>query len=214
MTATPDDDLACRRRHLLARIAELFEQHGHLPYIDGWRGPVSLLDHALQCAQLSQWARASPCVVAAALLHDIGHLLALDGQAHDGADADHHAELGSRWLANDLPPDVTEPVRLHVAARRYLARVDTHYYANLSPLAQQMLARQGGVMTEFEAAEFEAHPHAVQAVALRRWDEAARHADKRTPPLAYYLAVVAELPQQATGVPAPCGYRVDAVDGA
>jgi hypothetical protein len=54
----------------------------------------------------------------------------------------------------------------------------------------------------------------VQAVALRRWDEAARHADKRTPPLAYYLAVVAGLPQQAAGVPAPCGYRVDAVDGA
>ena len=38
---------------------------------------ISQLQHALQCASLAEAAKASPALISAALLHDIGHLVKL-----------------------------------------------------------------------------------------------------------------------------------------
>jgi predicted HD phosphohydrolase len=166
------------------QIEELFALHGHGPSHAREDGALSVLAHALQCAQLAQWAEASPALVAAALLHDIGHLIAPLG----AGDADELHELRALGLLTGaFDRDVIEPIRLHVAAKRYLAAVDARYLPALGAAASRRLAMQGGAMKAEEAREFEARPFAAQAVALRRWDDLANEPGRRTPPLAYYI---------------------------
>ena len=137
--------------------------------------PVSQLEHALQAAWFATQTNSAPALVAAALLHDIGHLLHDLGEnvADQGVDT-RHEEAGYGWLLARFGPAVAEPVRLHVAAKRYLCRVDPEYYANLSPASVQSLAIQGGPFTEEQAREFERLPWYRDAVQLRRWDDAAK----------------------------------------
>jgi predicted HD phosphohydrolase len=188
---------------LVDEIDDLFNRHGQQPCgVTGHgtgHGAVTALEHALQCAQLAEWARAPRELVMAALLHDIGHFLTpltpLTPQGvacHDAVD-DGHDELGHAYLATCLPPAVTAPVRLHVAAKRYLARTDDRYLEAMSPAERQLLWQQGGTMTVFESAEFEARPWHREAVQLRRWDDAARLAGRRTPTLPHYLGMLADL---------------------
>ncbi len=153
--------------------------------------PVSQLEHALQAAQLAIAANAPPALVAAALLHDIGHLLQElpENIADEGVDA-RHEELGYRWLLHRFGPAVAEPVRLHVDAKRYLCRVDTDYCAQLSPSSVQSLALQGGPASAEEAAQFEALEWYREAVQLRRWDDAAKDPHLAVPPLSDYRALL------------------------
>ncbi|MEO7243150.1 MAG: HD domain-containing protein, partial [Variovorax sp.] len=124
---------------MIAAIEDLFERHGDSLYEGERQEAVTPLEHALQCAQLAGWAHAAPPLVAAALLHDLGHLLAsseprITGGADDTDDADDAHELRALpFLARAFGSAVTEPVRLHVAAKRYLVRVDEKYTLQLSP---------------------------------------------------------------------------------
>ncbi len=154
---------------------------------------VTQLEHALQAADLARTAGAPPAEIVAALLHDVGHLLHHLGDdcADRGIDARHEAR-GVRFLAKRLPPAVTEPVRLHVAAKRYLCAAEPGYLAALSPASVQSLAIQGGPMNESERTEFERHPHFVAAVALRRRDDAAKVPGLVTPPFAAFRPVLEE----------------------
>jgi gamma-butyrobetaine dioxygenase len=114
--------------------------------------------------------------VAAALLHDVGHICGhqpTGGDLMNGTD-NRHGETGAAWLAQWFPEEVTEPVRLHVAAKRYLCAVVPRYYGRLSAASVHTLAIQGGPMNDAEAAAFETLPYASAAVAVRRWDEAAK----------------------------------------
>ena len=112
---------------VIDKIFELFEQHGDEHYVADL---VTQRAHALQAAALAEAESAPPAMVAAALLHDMGHLLRREGMA---ADADyHHEELAKTWLSEHFGPDVTEPVRLHVYAKRYLCAVDKHYTDQLT----------------------------------------------------------------------------------
>jgi predicted HD phosphohydrolase len=113
--------------------------------------------------------------VVAALVHDIGHLLQNlpEDIADRGSDA-HHEDVGHAWLARHFGPEVTEPVRLHVEAKRYLCRVDPGYLKRLSPASVQSLALQGGPFDDAEVREFENRPHYRDAVRLRTWDDARR----------------------------------------
>ena len=178
---------------ILARIEQLFGQHGHKAYEDHRQEPVSALAHALQCAQLAEWAHADAPLVAAALLHDIGHLLAADEvtRAPDADDA--HEVLAIPFLATGFGSAVTDPVRLHGQAKRFLVRVDQHYARQLSPASQHSLGLQGGPMDDEEIAAFEAQPFARDAVQLRRWDDLAKQPGRQTPPLSYYLALLDDL---------------------
>lgn len=148
---------------------------------------VTETEHALQAAHLAASAGAGDALVCAALLHDVGHLLHGLGEdvAARGIDA-RHEDGGADWLALHFGPDVTEPVRLHVAAKRYLCAADPSYHAGLSPASRQSLRLQGGPMTAEEARAFEAGRYAREAAALRRWDDGAKVPGLEVPGLEAY----------------------------
>lgn len=153
---------------------------------------VSQTQHALQTAQVAERAGASSALVGAALLHDLGHLLGPGDEslAEAGVDA-RHEDVGADWLARWFVPDLTEPVRLHVAAKRYLCATKPGYLARLSPASARSLELQGGPMRAEEAKAFEAIPAWRAALRLRSWDEAAKVADARTAELERYRTALA-----------------------
>lgn len=174
---------------VLAEIETLLTQRADARY---GLEEVTQRAHALQAAWLAEQEGAGDALIAAALLHDIGHLLHDLGEdpASAGVD-DRHEERGHAWLAAHFGPEVTEPVRLHVAAKRYLCAVEPGYFARLAPDSVRSLALQGGPMSAGEAAGFAALPWSGAAVRLRRWDEQAKVAHLATPPVAHFLPAVA-----------------------
>ncbi len=168
----------------LVRLDDLFATRGHTAY--GGEA-VTQLEHALQTAELASDSGAPSADIVAALLHDVGHLLHGHGDdcAEHGID-DRHEELGMRFLVRHFPPPVTEPVRLHVQAKRYLSAAEPSYSAALSEPSVVSLRLQGGPMTHAEAAEFERHPHFAAAVALRKRDDEAKVVGRVTPPFAAF----------------------------
>jgi [1-hydroxy-2-(trimethylamino)ethyl]phosphonate dioxygenase len=147
--------------------------------------------HALQAALLAEQAECDAALVTASLLHDIGHMVHDLGAnpAEAGID-DRHEALGHDFLVRYFGPEVTEPVRLHVAAKRYLCAVEPGYFDRLSQDSVLSLSLQGGPMSEAEAAGFRALPHADAAVRLRRFDEAAKVKDLATPGVEHFLPAV------------------------
>jgi phosphonate degradation associated HDIG domain protein len=174
----------------LARIETLFATRGS----DEYHGEaVSQIEHALQSAMLAETEGAPVAEIAAALLHDIGHLL--HGHGEDAAERgidDAHEALGQRFLEKAFRPDVTEPVRLHVAAKRYLAATRPEYAAKLSPASARSLELQGGPMSPEECRRFEAMPFSESALRLRIWDDEAKVPGLPTPPLAHYAKCLKE----------------------
>jgi phosphonate degradation associated HDIG domain protein len=153
---------------------------------------INQQQHALQAAWLAEKEGRSDALVTAALLHDIGHLVHnLGVNPADAGIDDRHEELGHAWLANYFGPEVTEPVRLHVAAKRYLCAIEADYFAKLSSDSVKSLALQGGPMSTEEVRAFEALPHSAEAVQLRRYDEQAKVKGLETPPVAHFMAAVA-----------------------
>jgi gamma-butyrobetaine dioxygenase len=177
-------------------IFELFARRGGEAYFGE---PVSQLEHALQTAQQAEEAGAPDTLIAAALLHDIGHLLHQlpEDIADRGVDG-WHERVGAVWLARHFPEPVTEPIRLHVAAKRYLCAVDDEYRRQLSAASIQSLALQGGPMGEDEARAFEATLYAREAVRLRRWDDQAKATGRKTPDLTRYQSLLERLAEQRT----------------
>lgn len=172
----------------LEQIRAAFERRGHEGYGEG----VSQWNHALQCAAFAERDGAAPELVAAAYLHDIGHLLHDLPQdiADSGIDTQHES-TGSAWLSQHFGPAVTEPVRMHVAAKRYLATVESGYFDKLSEASKLSLKLQGGPMSDSQARAFEAERFFVDAVRLRRWDEEGKIIDFKGPEPAHFDAVVA-----------------------
>ncbi|MGD9880990.1 MAG: HD domain-containing protein [Reyranella sp.] len=149
---------------------------------------INQLQHALQAAALAEADGAPPATVLASLLHDVGHMIHRLGEdpAARGVD-DVHESLGADWLAERFGPDVSEPVRLHVAAKRYLCAAEPDYFGKLSPDSVRSLALQGGPMSAAEVADFRRHPQFAEAVRLRRYDEAAKDPRARTPDFDHFL---------------------------
>jgi phosphonate degradation associated HDIG domain protein len=154
-----------RRLSSLREIERLYATRGGLKYGEG----VTQLEHALQCAALAEAAGAGPALVAAALLHDIGHLLRSEADA--AASDDRHEGKGAQALAGLFGPDMRGPVALHVAAKRYLCAREPDYFDALSPASKASLQLQGGPFDAGQADAFEQRPFAREAVALRRWDD-------------------------------------------
>ena len=153
---------------------------------------VNQREHALQAAFLAERAGHSDAMVAACLLHDIGHMVHDLGEnpAEQGVD-DLHEESGHTCLESMFGPEVTEPVRLHVAAKRYLCATETDYFAKLSKDSVLSLSLQGGPMSAAEVTAFDALPQAKAAVQLRRFDEQAKVKGLTTPPVAHFMPSVA-----------------------
>lgn len=169
---------------VLDEITLLFSRHGAQAYFGE---AVSLTEHSLQTAHAAQLAGAPGALVVAALLHDVGHLI--DDVPHDIQDWKtdaRHEEVGSGWLAMRFGPEIHEPVRLHVAAKRYLCAVDSSYFARLSAASVRTLELQGGRMSAAEVATFERERFFADAVRIRRWDDQGKVADVVTPALTAY----------------------------
>lgn len=170
------------------RIVQIFEAKGGAAYFGE---PVSQLEHALQAAYHAARAAAPGWLVAAALLHDIGHLLHdLPEHVADLGIDTRHEDLGHTWLAQYFGPEVTAPVRMHVDAKRYLCATDPEYLSLLSPASVESLQLQGGPFTAAEARAFEQRPFAREAVRLRRWDDLAKVPGMRVPGLEHYRAII------------------------
>lgn len=194
------DALASRRRVLrrgaakghtigaLTQIHAAFARRGNQAYGEG----VSLSDHSIQCAAFAQRDGASSAMVAAAFLHDIGHLLhdLPEDVADSGIDTQHES-VGSAWLSQYFGPEVSEPVRLHVAAKRYLASMEPGYLDQLSDASQLSLKLQGGAMTAAQERAFEAERYFSDAVRLRRWDEEGKIVGFQGPSAAQFDAIIA-----------------------
>jgi [1-hydroxy-2-(trimethylamino)ethyl]phosphonate dioxygenase len=177
-------------------IVALFHKRGSEAYFGE---DVSVTEHALQAAYFAKIAAAPPALIVAALLHDIGHLVddVPDDISEWATDA-HHEEIGGRWLAGRFRPEVSEPVRLHVPAKRYLLATDAKYFAKLSPASVITLKLQGGPMAAHEVAKFESERFHKEAVRIRQWDDQGKVAGLKTPELQDYRALIEEL---ATNTP-------------
>jgi len=134
--------------------------------------PVTIAQHMLQCAALALAEGASEVLVAAALLHDIGHLAGSGGEYRPDDTVDrHHDEGGAAALEGHFPAQLVESVRLHVAAKRYLCATDETYYDRLSEASKHSLALQGGPFSADEVAAFETRQFHREAVQVRLWDD-------------------------------------------
>jgi gamma-butyrobetaine dioxygenase len=178
-------------------IAELLQSAGARDYLGE---PVTVAAHLLQAGALAEAADAPPALVAAALLHDVGHLRGADpavtelsGRELMAGSDNRHGHRGAAWLAQWFPPAVTEPVRLHVAAKRYLCAVEPAYFGLLSQASVYTLSVQGGPMTSGEAREFAEHPYAADAVAVRRWDDQAKDPAAAVPDFDHFRPLLDEL---------------------
>lgn len=157
---------------------------------------VSQLDHALQCAALARDAGADDSLVAASLLHDIGHLVELNrssGQIGDLSVDRRHEAIAVRVLAGLFPPPVTAPIALHVDAKRYLCAVDPTYTTLLSEGSVRSLTTQGGPMDDVEVARFQALPAHRDACDLRRWDDLGKVDGMPVAPLRDYVPLLQSL---------------------
>jgi predicted HD phosphohydrolase len=151
-------------------------------------------EHALQAAYFATQGAAPTELVIAALLHDVGHLLVdVPDDIEDWTTDIQHEELGSRWLAMRFPTEISEPVRLHVPAKRYLCATDAKYFGTLSAASVHTLKLQGGPMAAHEVAVFEAEPYFRQAVRVRQWDDLGKLAGLSTPALEDYSVLLESL---------------------
>ena len=153
---------------------------------------ITQRQHALQAAWLAEREGGPDSLIAACLLHDVGHMIhdLGDDPAKQGID-DLHEQRGHAFLAKWFGPEVAEPVRLHVAAKRYLCGAEANYFEQLSVDSVRSLELQGGPMTAAECAAFVALPFSAEALRLRRFDEGAKVKNLDTPPVAYFLPFVA-----------------------
>ncbi|MBR7976096.1 HD domain-containing protein [Burkholderia vietnamiensis] len=170
-------------------IDGLYRAHGHVAYSGE---PVTQLEHALQCGLLAEEAGADDALIAAAFLHDLGHLLNRQGDTPSARGID---DLHQYYVLPFLRPlfgdAVLEPIRLHVDAKRCLCRTEAGYVDGLSADSVRSLALQGGIFDDDEAAAFLRRPFAADALRLRRWDDRAKEQGKVTPGLDHYMEIVA-----------------------
>ena len=152
---------------------------------------VSQLEHALQCALLAEEEGASDALVAASLLHDVGHLV-YETDPVQGARRtdDRHEYRPIRMLRRHFGDAVLAPIRLHVAAKRYLCTLDRDYWRSLSAASRCSLELQGGLYSPESAHRFISQPYASDAVRVRTWDDRAKVAGKTTRPFSHYVDVL------------------------
>ncbi len=178
-------------RDIVSYLAELFASQGDQEYLGE---QVTMATHMLQAAMFAEQQDGSDAEIAAALLHDVGHFVNdIDaGVAEHGQDA-YHEVAGAEFLARFFPAEVVEPVRQHVASKRYLCAVDPAYFDKLSPAPVHTLNLQGGPMTDDEVTVFERNPHLDACIRVRKWDEAGKDPALPHPDFEHYRSLLESL---------------------
>lgn len=169
-------------------LADIIERRGAESYIGE---AITISEHMLQAAQLAEQADAGDELIAAALLHDIGHYTNefAEDAAEKGIDTVHE-EAGAIVLDAYFPDIVVDCVRHHVAAKRYLCATDPAYFERLSPASVHSLNLQGGLMNDDEVQRFRAHPHLDAIIQVRIWDDEAKEQDFQTPAFSHYMPIL------------------------
>ena len=188
----------------LERILNLYAQYGANNYIGEG---ITQIEHALQCAECAENDTRlnkdddyiKNCMIVAALLHDIGHLLGIESGAIemkkkiDADDADdacdvgdntsslnslsslgilEHEIVGSNFLKEcGMPFLISELVGYHVKAKRYLCTIDMGYYNNLSDASKETMKIQGGLMSSQEMNEFKTSIMFELKIYIREYDD-------------------------------------------
>jgi phosphonate degradation associated HDIG domain protein len=174
---------------LIDEIFRVFREYGSEEYL-GER--VSMTEHMLQSAYAAEQDGAPPQLIAAALLHDYGHFIhEFPADAADHGIDTQHEEVAHAFLSEHFGPEIAEPIRMHVAAKRYLCATDPSYLNELSPASVHSLSLQGGPYSADEVAEFEMSLYARDAVRLRRYDDIGKVEGLDTPDLEHYRPVLA-----------------------
>ena len=177
--------------NIVDHIEDVFNRRGAESYLGE---QVTMAQHMLQVAQCAEQAGADDTQIVAALLHDIGHYKNEIPESALAKDKDnYHEEAGANFLEDYFPRAVVEPVRQHVAAKRYLCTVKADYFQRLSPASVHTLNLQGGPMSAEEVAEFEKNDYLDQCVALRYWDEEGKDPNREHPPFYYYRPLIESL---------------------
>src|SRR5690606_23849311 len=177
--------------NIVAFIADIFRRRGADSYLGE---PVTMSQHMLQAAFLAEAAQAKDALVAAALLHDIGHYTSeFPPDAQNQGIDNRHNEAGAAVLAPYFPKCVTDCVRHHVPAKRYLCATDPDYFARLSEASVLTLKLQGGPMDAGEVAAFAGLPNLDAIVQVRIWDDEAKIPGRATPPFDHYERLLQRL---------------------
>ena len=172
---------------IIDEIEQLFARFGDSSYGEN----VTLLQHSLQTAAAAAEFGADDALVAACLLHDIGHMVQ---EADDEYGVHDHGDSGRDFLAARFGPEVSQPAALHIDAKRYLCAIEPDYYEILSSASRYTLERQGGPMSQEEQEVFEADPHHGNALLLRRWEDGPGKAGgQKVPPLSHYRPLLGRL---------------------
>lgn len=173
---------------IVAFLADIFARRGGEEYLGE---PVTMAEHMLQGATIAQKNGQSEEIIVAALLHDIGHFTSEFGTySPDDTEDRFHEEAGAKVLEQFFPSIVTDCVRYHVAAKRYLCATRPEYFNRLSAASVHSLTLQGGPMSTEEVAAFERNPNLEKIVAVRYLDDAGKYADMQTPDFAHFAPMV------------------------
>lgn len=182
------DPGALSSKTIVGFLADIFERRGGEEYLGE---PVTMAEHMLQGAHFAEEAGEPEIIIVAALLHDIGHFTSEFGTfSMDDVEDRHHEEAGAAVLERFFPALVTDCVRYHVAAKRYLCATRPEYYAKLSEASIHSLNLQGGAMSAEEVAAFERNPNCEEVVRVRFYDDAGKQAGLKTKPFASYAPMV------------------------
>ena len=169
---------------IVDKILDLYTNYGSSDYIGE---NITQTEHALQCAECAEHDTrlnkydnyVRNCVIVAALLHDIGHLIGLEHgdikmQANSGNSLGivGHESIGREFLRDcGMPFLVYELVGAHVQTKRYLCSTNQNYYNTLSDASKQTMSLQGGIMTDTEIKEFNTGIHPKLKIYLREYDD-------------------------------------------
>jgi phosphonate degradation associated HDIG domain protein len=185
------------RDTIVAFLGDIFERCGHEEYLGE---PVTMAQHMLQGATLAEQQGLPEDIIVAALLHDIGHFTSEFGTfSMEDTEDRFHEEAGAKVLAEFFPSVVTDCVRHHVAAKRYLCATRPNYYDRLSEASIHSLNLQGGPMNPEEVAAFEQNPNLQKIIQVRYLDEAGKHPTMQTPDYWHFAPMVQRIVDQHLG---------------
>ena len=132
---------------------------------------VTISEHMIQTAMIAEKSKTPKSFICACLLHDYGHFIIEDPDQLVSKSVDgKHEDVGFNFLKNYFKPEVVEPIKLHVQAKRYLCRKKS-YWNTLSEASKVSLKLQGSVMNDDEAKKFISFKFHDKAILLRKYDD-------------------------------------------